>query len=164
MAEAANRMNVQVASFTTPLDAELARTLLEQHDIESRLEGDMVAGAALHLQYAMGGIKVLVADVDAERASKLIEEHERELAKQRVKTDTADARVARAYRLALVGLMLLPLVAQIISLVNIVRTPWRGLSSKGRRHYVIGLGFDLLVIGAAVWWWQDNYQFDFLSG
>lgn len=164
MIEAAKKLSVQVASFTTPLDAELARTLLAQHDIESRLEGDMVAGAALHLQYAMGGVKVLVADVDAERASKLIDEHERGLAKQRVKTDTADARVARAYRLALVGLMLLPLVAQVISLVNIVRTPWRGLSSKGRRHYVIGLGFDLLVIAAAVWWWQDNYQFDFLSG
>jgi hypothetical protein len=162
MAEA-RTLNVQVASFTTPLDAELARTLLDQHDIASRLEDDILIGAALHLQSAMGGVKVLVAAGNAERAAELIAEHERELAKQRIKTDTADARVARAYRLALVGLMLIPVLAQVISLVSLVRAPWRELSAKGRRHYVIGLGFDLLVIGAVVYWWQDNYQFDFLN-
>jgi hypothetical protein len=161
--DAARTLNVQVASFTTPLDAELARTLLNQHDIESRLEDDILIGAALHLQSAMGGVKVLVTARDAERAAKLIAEHERELAKLRVKTDTADARVARAYRLALVGLMLLPVVAQAISMVLLLRSPWRELSTKGRRHYVIGLGFDLLVIGAVVYWWQDNYQLDFLN-
>lgn len=162
MAEA-RTLNVQVASFTTPLDAELARTLLDQHDIQSRLEDAILLGAALPLQSAMGGVKVLVAAGDAERAAELIAEHERELAKQRIKTDTADARVARAYRLALVGLMLLPVAAHLISLVNLVRSPWRELSAKGRRHYVIGLGFDLLVLCAVVYWWQDNYQFDFLN-
>ena len=60
-------------------------------------------------------------------------------------------------------MMLLPVAAHVISLVNLVRSPWRELSSKGKRQYVIGLGFDLLVIGAVVYWWQDNYQLDFLN-
>lgn len=64
--------------------------------------------AALPLQTAFGGVRVLVAASDAEQAATLIAEHEKALATERLRTDTADERVARAYRLALVGLMLLP--------------------------------------------------------
>ncbi len=140
-----------VASFTTALDAELARTLLDQHEIASRLEGDMLAGAALPLQTAFGGVRVLVAADHAERAAELIAQHEKALAAERRRTETADERVARAYRLALVGLMLFPVVAHVISFVKLVRSPWSALSGKGRRHYVIGITFDLLVLGAAVY-------------
>lgn len=160
---AAGRLNMKVATFTTPLEAELARTLLGQHDIESRLEGDLLAGAASHLS-AMAGVRLLVAEPDAERAAALIEKHERELAAERRTTDTADARVRRAFSLALVGTVLLPVVAHAISLVNILRQPWGSLSKRGRRHYVLGLAIDLLVIAAVVYWWHDNYQLDFLHG
>jgi hypothetical protein len=141
-----------VASFTSTLDAELARTLLDQHEIASRLEGDILVGAALPLQTAFGGVRVMVAADDAEHARRLIAEHEKALATGRRRSDTADERVARAYRLALVGLMLLPVVAHLISFVNLVRTPWSALSAKGRRHYVIGITFDLLVLGSALYW------------
>lgn len=145
-------LSTVVASFTTPLDAELARTLLDQSDIASRLEGDMLAGAALPLQTAFGGVRVLVAADDAERAAQLIAEHEKALATERRRTDTADERVARAYRLAIIGWMLLPVVAQLISFVNLLRAPWSALSAKGRRHYVVGITFDLLVLGSALYW------------
>lgn len=141
-----------VASFTSTLDAELARTLLDQHEISSRLEGDILAGAALPLQTAFGGVRVMVAADEAERASELISAHEKALSAERRRSDTADERVARAYRLALIGMMLLPVAAHLISFVNIVRTPWSALSAKGRRHYLIGISFDLLVMGAAVYW------------
>jgi hypothetical protein len=141
-----------VASFTTPLDAELARTLLDQNEIASRLEGDMLAGAALPLQTAFGGVRVMVAADDAERAAQLIREHEKALAGERRRTDTADERVARAYRLALIGWMLLPVIAQLISFVNLLRAPWSALSAKGRRHYVVGITLDLLVLGSALYW------------
>jgi hypothetical protein len=95
--------DVLVASFTTPLDAELARTLLDA-------------------------------------------------AERRQATDTADARVSRAYALALVGLMLLPLIAHAISLFNLLRVPWAALSAKGRRRYVIGVCVDLLVIVPVAYW------------
>jgi hypothetical protein len=145
-----------VASFTSTLDAELARTLLDQHEIASRLEGDMLVGAALPLQTAFGGVRVMVAADDAERASQLIAEHEKALATDRRRSDTADERVARAYRLALVGLLLFPLISQLISCINLLRTPWSALSAKGRRPYIIGMTFDLLVIGSAVYWLAHN--------
>lgn len=124
--EAETPLATLVASFTSTLDAELARTLLVQHDIGSRLEGDILAGAALPLQTAFGGVRVMVAADNAERASKLIGAHEKALAAERRRTDE---RVARAYRLALIGMMLLPVAAHLISLVNIVRTPWSALST-----------------------------------
>ena len=92
------------ATFATPLEAELARLVLGEQDIESRLEGDLLSGAALPIQ-GNRGVRLLVADEHAERAQALIREHERALATERRQTDTADDRVARAYRLALVGLM-----------------------------------------------------------
>jgi len=150
--EANTPLTTLVASFTSTLDAELARTLLDQHEIASRLEGDVLVGAALPLQTAFGGVRVMVAADDAEQASQLITEHEKALAADRRRTDTADERVARAYRLALVGLMLLPVIAHLISFVNLLRTPWAALSAKGRRHFVIGLTFDLIVLGAALYW------------
>ncbi len=150
--ETTTPLTTRVASFTTTLDAELARTLLDQHEIASRLEGDILVAAALPLQTAFGGVRVLVAASDAEQAATLIGEHEKALATERRRTDTADERVARAYRLALVGLMLLPVVAHAISFVNLVRSPWSALSAKGRRQYVIGIAFDSLVLGAAGYW------------
>jgi hypothetical protein len=154
--ESQTPLSTLVASFTSTLDAELARTLLGSHDIPARLEGDVLVGAALPLQTAFGGVRVLVTAEDAVRARDLIDQHEKELAADRRRSDTADHRVARAYRLSLIGLMLLPLVAHVISLINIVRVPWSALSPKGRRHYLIGIAFDLVVIGAALYWLIDS--------
>lgn len=39
-----------------------------------------------------------------------------------------------------------------ISFVNLVRSPWSALSAKGRRQYLIGIAFDSVVLGAAVYW------------
>jgi hypothetical protein len=143
-------MNV-AATFSTPLDAELARLVLGEQDIDSRLEGDLLSGAALPIQGSRS-VRLLVAAEHAERAQQLIREYERALAAERRRTDTADERVARAYRLALVGLMLLPAVTQLISLVQLLRVPRSALSSKGRRQYFIALSFDVLVLGAVMYW------------
>lgn len=139
------------ATFATPLEAELARLVLGEQDIESRLEGDLLSGAALPIQ-GNRSVRLLVADEHAERAQELIREHERALAAERRRTDTADERVARAYRLALVGLMLLPVVTQLISLVQLVQVSRSALSAKGRRHYVLALSLDALVLGAFAYW------------
>lgn len=143
-------MNRVAATFATAIDAELARTLLEQHDIPSRLEGDLLAGSGLLLTGAVG-VRLLVADQHAEQAHRLVEAHEKELAAQRRRVDTADARAARAYRLALIGLMLMPLLTQAISLVQVLRVPWSSLSARGRRHYVIAVLFDSFVLVSAAY-------------
>jgi hypothetical protein len=145
-------LDTLIASFTSTLDAELARTLLGSHQIEARLEGDILVGAALPLSSALGGVRLLVSEESAASAKQLLEAHDKALAADRRRTDTADQKVARAYRLALVGLMLLPVLAQLISLVNLVRVPWSALSRKGRRHYVVGLTFDLIVLGSVGYW------------
>lgn len=36
--------------------------------------------------------------------------------------------------------------------MNLLRAPWSALSAKGRRQYVIGLVFDVIVIGCAAYW------------
>lgn len=139
------------ATFATPLEAELSRLVLDEQDIASRLEGDLLSGAALPLQGAQG-VRLLVAAQDAERARALIDEHERALSAERRRTDTADERVGRAYRLALVGVLLLPVVTQLVSLVQLMRVPWSALSTKGRRQYVFAFSFDALVLGAVAYW------------
>jgi hypothetical protein len=48
--------------------------------------------------------------------------------------------------------MLLPAVTQLISLVQLLRVPWPQLTPKGRRHYIIALCSDVLVISAAAYW------------
>jgi hypothetical protein len=139
------------ATFATPLEAELARLVLGEQDIDSRLEGDLLSGAALPIQGSRS-VRLLVADRHAERAQELIREHERALAAEHRRTDTADERAARAYRLALVGLVLLPVVTQLISLVQLLRVSRAALSAKGRRRYAVALAFDVLVLGAATYW------------
>lgn len=139
------------ATFATPLEAELARLVLNEQDIASRLEGDLLSGAALPLQ-GTRSVRLIVAEQHAERAQELIREHERALAVERRRTDTADERVGRAYRLALVGLLLVPVVTQLVSLVQLLRVSWSALSAKGRRQYLIALSFDALVLGSVAYW------------
>ena len=139
------------ATFGTPLDAELARLVLGERDIASRLEGDLLSSAALPLQGA-SSIRLLVSAEHAEQARELILKHESALAAERRRTDTADQRVARGYRLALIGMALFPVLAHAISLVQVLRVPWSALSAGGRRHYVVALLFDTLVLGAAGYW------------
>jgi hypothetical protein len=139
------------ATFATPLEAELARLVLSEQDIASRLEGDLISGAALPLQ-GTRSVRLLVAEQHAERAHALIGEHERALAAERPLTDTADQRVGRAYRLALVGLLLVPVVTQLISLVQLLRVSWSALSRKGRRQYLFALSLDALVLGSVAYW------------
>jgi hypothetical protein len=139
------------ATFATPLDAELARLVLGERDIASRLEGDLLTGAALPLQ-GMNSVRLLVAAEHAEQARQLIRDHERALAAERRSSETADERVARGYRLALIGMALFPVVAHAISLVKVLRVPWSALSARGRRHYVVAVLFDALVLGIAAYW------------
>jgi hypothetical protein len=139
------------ATFGTPLDAELARLMLDEQDIASRLEGDLLSGAALPI-WGAESVRLLVAAEHAERAQELIRKYERELSTERRRADSADQRVGRAYRLALVGLLLLPVVTQLVSLVQLLRVSWSALSSKARRQYVVALSFDALVLGSAAYW------------
>ena len=59
-----------VGSFLNRVDAELARGALEAADIPATVSADDAAGTRPHLW--LGGVRVLVAAADAERARELL--------------------------------------------------------------------------------------------
>lgn len=138
--------NALVGSFFTPLDAELARGVLESAGIRSRIEGDALAGAA---QWAQGAanVRLLVANEDAEEAARLIREHERALAAERRKGETLDQQALRAYRLAVMGWWIFPIVTQGISTFQLLRLPFSKLSKRVRRRYRLAMTVNVLVLG-----------------
>jgi hypothetical protein len=135
-----------VGAFYTPLDAELARGVLEAAGIASHIEGDALAGAA---QWAQGAanVRLLVADEDAEVAERLIREHEQALTAERRKDDTLDQKALRAYRLGVIGWFLLPVITQALSAYQLARLPYSKLSEPVRRRYRIAMMVNVLVVG-----------------
>lgn len=144
-------LSAQVGSFATGFEAELARIFLESEGIPARIKGDMLAGAAQPLSGGVG-VRLLVAPERAAEARELIAKHERELAQSRRRRDTEDEKVTRAWRLALLGWMLLPVVTQIISLYQLSGINYQRLTEKGRERFGFALGFNLLVVFAAGFW------------
>jgi hypothetical protein len=59
-----------VGSFLNRIDAELARGALEAADIPATVSADDAAGTRPHLW--LGGVRVLVAAADAERAREIL--------------------------------------------------------------------------------------------
>jgi Putative prokaryotic signal transducing protein len=139
-----------IGSFLTPLEAELARSVLESAGIPSRIEGDTLAGAAQWVQ-GTDNVRIFVADENAEEAQRLIQEHDRALTAERRRADTLDEKATRAYRMTLIGWMILPVVAQAISMFTLVRLPYSKLSKTVRRRYRIAMLFNLIVLGSVAY-------------
>ncbi len=64
----------QIASFTKADEAEMLRSFLEGSGIEATIRDDYTVTADWGLSNAVGGVKVDVADEDAERALALLRE------------------------------------------------------------------------------------------
>lgn len=64
---------VAVASFTTPVEAELAKNHLETEGISARLANDSTVGWFWYISNAVGGIQLLVGEEQAERALAILE-------------------------------------------------------------------------------------------
>ncbi len=134
-----------VGSFTTPLDGQLARSALESWGIHARLEGETLAGAAEWVQ-GSSNVRVFVAPNDAQRATKLLKEHEHELAKKAHRPDTPEESVARSFRLAIVGWILLPVVTQMVSAWQLRKVNPRSLSGRTKRLYWAAQSFNVSVM------------------
>lgn len=142
-------MAVHIASYSTPLDAELARGLLEASDIPAEFDGDVLASATPWAQGTFS-VRLYVAEEHAEEAQRLLENHERGLAAERRRAEGLDEKATRAYRLAIVGWMLLPVITQAISAFTLLRLPYPKLSPQAKRHYRIGMSFNAIVLGSAL--------------
>ncbi len=66
---------VTIASFATPLDAHLAKNRLEADGIRAALEAETTSSMAWYLTNAIGGVKLLVFEQDAEQAVTVLEEN-----------------------------------------------------------------------------------------
>jgi len=64
---------VTVAVFQTPVEATLARNLLDDAGIRSFLQDAEAAGMAWHMAGAYGGVKLQVAEADVDRAVSILE-------------------------------------------------------------------------------------------
>lgn len=67
---------VTVATLDTPTEASLVRNQLEAEEIRVFLSDEEAVGMAWYLGTALGGIKVQVAEADAERAFAILDQHD----------------------------------------------------------------------------------------
>lgn len=63
-----------VATFDNPVEANIARTQLEEHDIPCHLDDENIVSNHPMLGSAMGGVKLMVRDEDADQAAEILEE------------------------------------------------------------------------------------------
>lgn len=67
---------VTVATLNTPTEASLVRNMFDAEGIRVFLSDKEAVGMAWYLGYALGGIKVQVAESDVERAFEILDDHE----------------------------------------------------------------------------------------
>src|SRR5688500_12051630 len=63
---------VTVADFATPAEAQIASNMLAAEGIRVVAQDENMAGTMWHLGSALGGVKLQVAEEDAERAAELL--------------------------------------------------------------------------------------------
>ena len=64
---------VTIATYWSPVEANLARNALDAAGVRAILVGEETVGMAWHLTNAIGGVKVQVRSADADRATELLD-------------------------------------------------------------------------------------------
>jgi hypothetical protein len=152
-----------VAAFNTVLEAEMARGRLEVDGIASRIVDGNTVGIAAHLSMALGGAKVVVAQRDLEAARAILfstdafdddKLDEVALAAKAttapVVVEDADSDALRALKAAVFGLVFVPPVGQLYSLLVLAGLARRRheLSASARRYAVAALAIDAAVLAS----------------
>ena len=144
---------IEVKRYLDHSHAEVGRGLLEACGIAARVAADNEGGMAPHLTY-VSGVRLLVPPADAEAARAILAEVEARPTPRRPHlVDAADfvpppGPADRAYKAALVGLVVLPVGLHLYSLAYAVAA-WRErrrLSDRARRRLVVALVIDLAVL------------------
>jgi hypothetical protein len=148
-----------LASFGSPLEAELARAFLESREISCSV-ADAAHKAGSPLEAAFGrplpsvlfGVRVYVDADDAERARVALEEYTSTLKDSDSHREASDARVARAFR-AFLGSALLPGVLNLFSLWLLRGVHYSGLQPSGRRKFWVVLVLNLAALATIAYLW-----------
>ena len=169
---------VTVATFPNPVEAQIARNALADEGIAAYLADAETVGMLWHVGTALGGVKVQVAEADLERARRVLEapaeradravsdydleDEPRPRARGRAPAgaddedeapeSARDVTAGRAWRSAVIGLLLCPPLLHIYSAWLLLQIPWEKgpLSAAGRRRLLGALALDGLVFGAVV--------------
>jgi Putative prokaryotic signal transducing protein len=174
---------VTVATFETPMEAQLARNQLDEEGIDAFLEGAETVVMFTNLGGAMGGVKLQVAAEDARRAQAILGQRlqspdkpvrddyglDREASKTAIRArafdvdeeeeelpeSAADATARRAWRAAVIGLLVFPPLLHVYSLWQLLQIPAAEdqLSDAGKRRLYAAVALDAIVFGAAALLW-----------
>ncbi len=149
---------VVLRTFLALHEAEIARAQLEANEIASRVEDSATAGVHPLLGSALGGVRLMVSFEDEGRAREVLDAIASDVAAAEAarsdderRTDEADAAARRAMAAAGLGLLLLPVVAQLYSLYLLLGIDRARLSDAGRRRARVALAVDVVVLATAVW-------------
>jgi hypothetical protein len=139
---------VVVATYPTTAEAGLAREFLESEGIACRMTDEMVVQWVWYLSNAIGGVKVLVAEEDAEKALALLAETgglapdldeaatgDVDAEDDQVDPYPGDPMATRAWRAAVVGLFACPPLLHFYSAWVLMRllAAHLPLSASGKR-------------------------------
>jgi cytochrome bd-type quinol oxidase subunit 2 len=141
----------KVDSYTTPLDAELARSYLESHGIRVRLEGEDLAGAAFGLGPMLGGVQLFVDHDAGERASSLLAHYHDFLRSPPAAQESQAQLVDRAFYSALLGLVTVPLLLHGYSLWLLLNVKRQPLTARAKQRYIVAWIANVAVVVVACW-------------
>jgi hypothetical protein len=171
---------VTVGAFTTVTEAEAARLLLDSHGIACVLSDAETISMAWIMSNAVGGVKLLVAEADANRARQLLARRparrgatddygldapapsrsltavhqvdDPEEALSMPDPREADDTVDRAWRAAIFGLVYGPVVMHLYSLFLLLQLPWvqSRVSPDHRGRLWVAAAVDALVMLAVI--------------
>lgn len=174
---------VTLATFDNSAEASIVRNQLEAAGIRTFLADDATIGMAWHLGVAVGGVKLQVAEQDAERALAELEsldaapigedewrtgasgdrldadaedeEDEEDEEEDTPATTEADKTVARALDAAVIGLFLLPFQLYSLWLLARLANSPLPLTPRNRKRAILALLLDLpLIILISIWLWS----------
>ena len=143
---------VVVRKYVAPHEAELGANYLREHEILARVDNDILANMDPLYSDVFGGVRLHVPASDAERADQLLkalEAAEKAARAERDPTTAADRTADRALVGAVLGSMMLPVVAHAYSLWLALRVDWHALSRRGRRRMTVAVVLDLAMFGLA---------------
>ncbi len=108
---------VTLATFGSPQEAHLAMNRLKAAGIRVVLDDEMLLSNAWHLSNAVGGVKLLVRESDAERASKILANlpSKQDRRKKSGPELPGDDLASQALNWSTLGLFVLPIIAHIVS-------------------------------------------------
>ncbi|MBI1916039.1 MAG: DUF2007 domain-containing protein [Planctomycetes bacterium] len=158
---------VTVETFSDQFQAELARQRLEQAGIPTYLNGEATTGAFVGLGRSFSTIKLEVREEDLERARELLAKpppgmppdvpgvstgpEDQDEVEPEPDPDSTEALTARAWRAAVLGMLLFPPCLHVYSLWLIARVAARpdDISPEGTLKMYAALVLDGLILVAA---------------